>query len=270
MQHAHRTLGLKGVKFGPIYNGVALSDPRRDPVYGYCQANNLPLTLQRGTTFTRNAPIDLGRAIHVEPVALRYPDLTIMLAYRGHPWQQDAIVVARKQPHVFLKVSAIFYRPRQFYNTLICAQDYKVTDKICFGTDFPFARVDQSGVGLLQINDQIAGTKLPRVSADTVQCIRLSGGLRQRVAMTRAILRSPSPPSPAACAPNICGAMTAASKFRLSLSNPPDRQPKSWRVWPGKRWWPCSANGLRCGRVTDCASRPTRAMCICSTPRDFA
>ena len=71
------------MKFGPIYNGVALSDPRRDPVYGYCQANNLPLTLQRGTTFARNAPIDLGRAIHVEPVALRYPDLTIMLAYKA-------------------------------------------------------------------------------------------------------------------------------------------------------------------------------------------
>lgn len=177
LQHAHRTLGLKGVKFGPIYNGVALSDPRLDPVYAYCQANNLPLTLHMGTTFARNAPIDMGRAIHVEPVALRYRDLTIVMAHMGHPWHEDAIVVARKQPRVFLEVSAIHYRPWQYYNTLICAQEYRVTDKIYFGTDFPFARVDESVDGLLQINEQLAGTSLPRVSDDTMQNILLSDPL---------------------------------------------------------------------------------------------
>ncbi len=174
LRHAHRSLGLKGVKFGPIYNGVALSDPRLDPVYAYCQTHNLPLTLHMGTTFARNAPIDMGRAIHVEPVALRYPDLTIIMAHMGHPWHEEAIVVARKQPHVFLEVSAIFYRPWQYYNTLICAQEYKVTDKIYFGTDFPFARVDESVDGLLRINDQLAGTSLPRVSDETMQRILLS------------------------------------------------------------------------------------------------
>ena len=177
LRHAHHTLGLKGVKFGPIYNGVALSDPRLDPVYAYCQANNLPLTMHMGTTFARNAPIDMGRAIHVESVALRYPDLTLVLAHMGHPWHEDAIVVARKQPHVFLEVSAIFYRPWQYYNTLICAQEYKITDKIYFGTDFPFSRVDESVDGLLQINDQIAGTHLPRVSDETMQRILMSDPL---------------------------------------------------------------------------------------------
>lgn len=177
LRHAHRTLGLKGVKFGPIYNGVALSDPRLDPVYAYCQANNLPMTMHMGTTFARTAPIEMGRAIHVEPVALRYPDLTIVMAHMGHPWHEDAIVVARKQPRVFLEVSAIHYRPWQYYNSLICAQEYKVTDKIYFGTDFPFARVDESVEGLLQINDQLEGTRLPRVSDETMQRILLSDPL---------------------------------------------------------------------------------------------
>jgi hypothetical protein len=177
LRHAHQTLGLKGVKYGPIYNGVALSDPRLDPVYAYCQANDLPLTMHMGTTFARNAPIDMGRALHVEPVAMRYPDLTIIMAHMGHPWHEDAIVVARKQPRVFLENSAIFYRPWQYYNTLICAQEYKVTDKIYFGTDFPFARVDESVDGLLHINDQIAGTNLPRVSDETIQRILVSDPL---------------------------------------------------------------------------------------------
>ena len=73
LRHATGDLGLKGVKYGPIYNGVALDDPRMISVYEHCVAHDLPLTMHMGTTFARNAPVDLGRAIHVEPVALRIP-----------------------------------------------------------------------------------------------------------------------------------------------------------------------------------------------------
>lgn len=169
--HGIEDLGLKGVKFGPIYNGVPLWDKRLEPVYEYLQKRNLPLTMHMGTTFARNAPVDLGRAIHVEPIALKYPDLTMVLAHMGHPWYEDAIVVSRKQPNVFLEVSALHYRPWQYYNILMCAQEYRIADKIFFGTDFPFARVDESVEGLLTINDQLEGTKLPRVSEETMQSI---------------------------------------------------------------------------------------------------
>jgi uncharacterized protein len=169
--HGIEDLRLKGVKFGPIYNGVPLWDKRLEPVYEYLQKHNLPLTMHMGTTFARNAPVDLGRAIHVEPVALKYPDLTMILAHMGHPWYEDAIVVSRKQPNVFLEVSALHYRPWQYYNILMCAQEYRIIDKIFFGTDFPFARVDESVTGLLAINDQLEGTKLPRVSEETMHFI---------------------------------------------------------------------------------------------------
>lgn len=171
LRHGIEDLGLKGVKFGSIYNGVSLSDPRLDPVYDYCQLKNIPLTMHMGTTFARNAPIDMGRAIHVEPVAMRYPELTMVLAHMGHPWFEDCIAVVRKQPNVFCEISALFYRPWQYYNILICAQEYKVVDKIFFGTDFPFSRVAESVDGLLQINNQVDGTKLSRVSRETIDMI---------------------------------------------------------------------------------------------------
>ena len=166
--HAVEDLKLKGVKFGPIYNGVALTDPRLVPVYEYLQRNNIPLTMHMGTTFARNAPIDMGRPIHVEPIALKYPDLVMVMAHMGQPWHEDAIVVSRKQPNVFCEISALFYRPWQYYNILITAQEYGITDKIFFGTDFPFARVDESVDGLVGINRQLDGTALPRISAETI------------------------------------------------------------------------------------------------------
>lgn len=171
LHHSIEDLGLKGVKFGPIYNGIALSDPRLEPVYEYLQRKNIPLTMHMGTTFARQAPVDMGRAIHVEPVALKYPELTMVLAHMGHPWYEEAIVVARKQPNVWLEQSALFYRPWQYYNMLILSQEYKIIDKIFFGTDFPFAKVDESVAGLCNINNMLEGTKLPRVSPETIESI---------------------------------------------------------------------------------------------------
>ena len=139
LRYAVEHLGLRGVKFGPIYNGVPLSDPRLDPVYDYCSRNDLPLTLHMGTTFARNAPVELGRAIHVEPVAMRWPHLKIILAHMGHPWFDECIVVVRKQPNVYCEVSALFYRPWQYYNILVTA-GYRIADKI-LGTDYPFSSV---------------------------------------------------------------------------------------------------------------------------------
>jgi len=179
LDHAIKDLGLKGVKFGPIYNGVSLLDPRLEPVYRLCLKHNLPLTLHMGTTFGANAPIRLGRPLDVDTIANRHSDLKIIMAHMAHPWCEECIVVARKNPNVYCEISALYYRPWQFWNTLILAQEYQITEreKIFFGTDFPFTGVEQSIDGLRHINDQIAGTSLPRVSAATIDAILYSNPL---------------------------------------------------------------------------------------------
>lgn len=164
---------MRGVKFGPIYNGVHMLDPRMVPVLEYCVRHDLPLTMHMGTTYARNAPLEQGRPIHVDELALRYPDLKIVMAHMGHPWCDECIVVARKHPNVYCEVSALFYRPWQFYQTLISAQEYTIADrsKIFWGTDFPYAGVDESLAGLRGINAQVEGTRLPRVAQATIDAI---------------------------------------------------------------------------------------------------
>lgn len=171
--HAIEDLGLKGVKFGPIYNGVSLLDPRMEPVYQYCIRQNLPLTMHMGTTYVPNAPAELGRPIYVDTIATRYPGLKLVMAHMGHPWYEECIIVARKQPNVYCEVSALFYRPWQFYNTLIAAQEYTIHNraKIFWGTDFPYSRVDESIEGLRSVNRLVDGTALPRVSDETIESI---------------------------------------------------------------------------------------------------
>ena len=171
--HAIEDLGLDGVKFGPIYNGVSLLDPRMDEIYAYLQARNIPLTMHMGTTFGRNAPIRFGRPLDVDMVASRYPDLKLIMAHMGHPWHEECIVIARKQPNVYCEISALHYRPWQFYNILLCAQEYLITesDKIFFGTDFPFTTVEESITGLRNVNSVVEGTALPKISQETIERI---------------------------------------------------------------------------------------------------
>lgn len=173
LEHAIHDLKLKGVKFGPIYNGVSLLDPRMEPFYRFLVRHNLPLTMHMGTTYARNAPADLGRPIHVEEIALRHPELKMVMAHMAHPWFEECIVIARKQPNVYCEVSALFYRPWQFYNILVAAQEYTIhdRDKIFWGTDFPYSAVAESLAGLRGINHLVEGTNLPRVSQATIDAI---------------------------------------------------------------------------------------------------
>ena len=157
LAHSVKTLGLRGVKYGPIYNRIPLSDHRMAAVYRYCVQNDLPLTLHMGTTYPRDCPIELGRPGPVEEIALQFPDLKIIMAHVGHPWFEECIVIARKQPNVYTDVSALHYRPWQYYNILITAQEYRTADKLYFGTDFPFAGVEESIEGLTSINRLVQG-----------------------------------------------------------------------------------------------------------------
>jgi len=173
LEHAIHTLKLRGIKFGPIYNGVSLLDPRMEPFYQFCVRHDLPLTMHMGTTYARNAPVELGRPIDVDTIARKHPDLKMVMAHMAHPWYEECIVVARKQPNVYCEVSALFYRPWQFYNILVAAQEYTIHDrgKIFWGTDFPYAGVAESLAGLRGINRLVEGTHLPRVAQATIDGI---------------------------------------------------------------------------------------------------
>jgi hypothetical protein len=80
---------------------------------------------------------------------------------------------SRKQANVYCEVSALFYRPWQFYNILIVAQEYTIRNhnKTFWGTDFPYSSVAESLAGLRSINGLVEGTALPRVAQITIDSI---------------------------------------------------------------------------------------------------
>ncbi|MCJ7548596.1 MAG: amidohydrolase family protein [Anaerolineae bacterium] len=171
LTHAVEDLGLQGLKLGPIYAGFDPRDPCCDPVYEYCQARGLPVVFHTGTTFNRVAPLGVSRPWLFDEVALRYPEMRMMLAHLGHPWYGECLAVIRKHPHVYADISALFYRPWQFYNMLITAQEYNVTHKLLFGTDYPFAGTQESIDGLRNVNAATGTSGLPRITDENIESL---------------------------------------------------------------------------------------------------
>ena len=171
LKYAIERLGLRGVKMGPIYAGFDPRDALCDPVYRYCQENGLPVMFHSGTTYNRNAPLGYSRPWLFDEVAMRYPGLYMVLAHAGHPFSEECLVVIRKHPHVYADISALYYRPWQFYNTLIAAQEYRVTHKLLFGSDYPFTKAQESIQCLRNINNVTGSSGLPRVSSETIEGI---------------------------------------------------------------------------------------------------
>lgn len=171
LQAGHQELGLRGIKLLPMYAGFSPDDEQLDPLWGYAQRHQLPVLLHMGTTFIAQAPLRCTLPRLIEPVALKFPDVKIILAHLGHPYEGECLVTIRKHENVFADVSALHYRPWQLYNSLMLAQEYGVWHKLLFGTDFPFTTVDASIAGLRGLNEMLEGTRLPRLHPHEIESL---------------------------------------------------------------------------------------------------
>ena len=162
-------LKLRGVKLGPIYQNIHPTDPRMMKVYQFCEAHRLPIMIHQGTTFVRTGPLKYALPILLEDVVVAFPELRMIIAHLGHPWIAETLVLIRKHPHLYSDISALHYRPWQFYNALNMAKEYGVLDKILFGSDYPFTTPEAQIHGLRNINHFAEGTNLPRLTSDEIE-----------------------------------------------------------------------------------------------------
>jgi predicted TIM-barrel fold metal-dependent hydrolase len=169
LREGHEELGLRGIKLLPMYGGYRPDDERLDVLWRYATEKRLPVLLHTGTTFVAQAPLECTLPRHVDTVATRFPDVKIVMAHLGHPYEGECIATFRKHPNVYADVSALHYRPFQLYHSLMLVQEYGVWHKVLFGTDYPFTTVNASVDGIRKLNDMLEGTKLPRLDADQIE-----------------------------------------------------------------------------------------------------
>ncbi|MBS1814625.1 MAG: amidohydrolase [Acidobacteria bacterium] len=169
MEEGRADLKLKGIKLMPMYGGYRPDSPELDHLWRYASEYRLPVLLHTGTTFIDKAPLECTLPRLLDNVAIRFPDVKMILAHLGHPYEGECIATIRKHRNVYADCSALHYRPFQLYQSLMLLQEYGVWNKLLFGTDFPFTTVQASVDGMRKLNDMLQGTSLPRLSMERME-----------------------------------------------------------------------------------------------------
>lgn len=169
LRHGHEELGLRGIKLLSMYAGFRPDDRLLDPLWEYASKHQLPVLLHTGTTFIAQAPLECTLPRHLDPVATRFPDVRMILAHLGHPYEGETVAVIRKHPNLYADISALYYRPFQLYQSLMLVQEYGIWNKVLFGTDYPFTTVNDTIDGVRNLNRMVEGSNLPRLDEEQIE-----------------------------------------------------------------------------------------------------
>lgn len=166
-----RRLGLRGLKLGPIYQHFDPTERRFFPLYRRAAVLGIPILWHMGATVLRRAPLKFSNPVLLQEVALAFPELRMIVAHLGHPWELETIALLRQAPNVWADLSALNYRPWRFYNALVAAVEYGVADKLLLASDFSACTIPMSIAALRDINRFALNTPLPRVPEDIIDAI---------------------------------------------------------------------------------------------------
>ncbi|CAM4293983.1 putative metal-dependent hydrolase of the TIM-barrel fold protein [Mycobacterium basiliense] len=130
--------GFRGLSLRPFMIGRPASDPAYSPFYAKCIELGVPLSIHTSANWTRTRPSDLGHPRHIDDVACRFPELTILMSHGGYPWVLEACLIAWKHPNVYLELAA--HRPKYFASTgtgwepLMRFGQTTIRDKVIYGS----------------------------------------------------------------------------------------------------------------------------------------
>jgi predicted TIM-barrel fold metal-dependent hydrolase len=171
LERAVRTLGLRGLKLSPAYQGFDPRLPEAWRLYELADRWGVPVMFHAGGAYPASAALETANPVLLDPVARAFPELPIIVAHLGQPWMAETVMLLRKHRRVFADLSARFHRPWQLYNGLVLALEYRVEDKLLFGTDFPVATPEQAMAQFRGLNRLVEGTNLPRIPEDVIEGI---------------------------------------------------------------------------------------------------
>jgi uncharacterized protein len=140
--------GIRGFKFHPNLQGFFPNDPSVYPLYEVLQEHGMVALFHSGHTGVgagtrggRGVRLKFSNPMHVDDVAVDFPDLPIILAHPSFPWQDEALSVALHKPNVHIDLSG--WSPKYFPPSLVQHANTLLKEKVLFGSDFPVITPDR-------------------------------------------------------------------------------------------------------------------------------
>jgi len=149
-----------GIKIYAGYYHYMVTSVKYEPVYRLALKYKLPVVIHSGDTYNENGLLKYSQPLTIDQLAVRYPEMKIVIAHLGNPWLMDTAELLYKNPNVYADLSGLLVGDKStigrftaqelylnmFRTALILADSY---DKLLFGTDWPLIPID-AYIGFIQ------------------------------------------------------------------------------------------------------------------------
>ncbi|PWJ54385.1 hypothetical protein SAMN06264364_10781 [Quadrisphaera granulorum] len=140
--------GVRGFKFHPSDQAFYPNDASAYPLYEVIADAGLPALFHSGQTGLGAGQragggirLKYSNPMHLDDVAVDFPDMPIVIAHPSVPWQDEALAVAAHKPQVYIDLSG--WSPKYFPPQLVAQAGSLLKHKVLFGSDFPAISPDR-------------------------------------------------------------------------------------------------------------------------------
>jgi uncharacterized protein len=137
-----RDFGIKGFKFHPTMQGFYPNDRMAYELYEAIAESGCIALFHTGQTGVGSGMpagngmrLKYSNPMHIDDVAVDFPDMKIILAHPSFPWQEEALSVATHKPNVYIDLSG--WSPKYFPEILVRYCNTILKKKVLFGSDWP-------------------------------------------------------------------------------------------------------------------------------------
>ena len=143
-----KDFGVKGFKFHPTIQAFFPNDHDAYPLYEVIAEHKLPAIFHTGHSGIGSGMrcggglrLEYSNPMHLDDVAISFPDMQIVMAHPSFPWQDEALSVATHKPNVWIDLSG--WSPKYFPKQLVQYANTLLKDRILFGSDYPLITPDR-------------------------------------------------------------------------------------------------------------------------------
>ncbi|MGR3660719.1 MAG: amidohydrolase family protein [Paracoccaceae bacterium] len=143
-----REFGVRGFKFHPTMQGFFPNESWAYPLYEAIAEEGAISLFHTGQTGVGSGVrggmgmrLKYSNPMHLDDVAVDFPDMPIVLAHPSFPWQEEALSVALHKPNVYIDMSG--WSPKYFPEILVKYANTLLKKKMLFGSDWPAITPDR-------------------------------------------------------------------------------------------------------------------------------
>ncbi|MEX2088417.1 MAG: amidohydrolase family protein [Bacteroidota bacterium] len=140
---------VRGLKLYPGYETFYPQDERMRPVFELAGEFDVPVMIHTGDTLNPMGKVKFAHPLHVDEIAVDFPDVKIIICHIGNPWVRDTMEVVYKNKNVYTDISGLVlgdftdrfevYMRKQIQEMILYGVE---PEKVLYGTDWPISSME--------------------------------------------------------------------------------------------------------------------------------